>query len=265
LGEQGETIYHKKRSELELDTFNLLYVALTRAVEQLYIISEDMAPKSKTENLNHTSGLFINYLKDNEWWDPNKKEYCFGDSKRVHDQKIEKSKTTTQNAFISNGWKNHQISIVANSELLWDTNQGEAINYGNLLHEILSKINTKNDILEVLNQYLFKGVISKKTLNELIEILTKIVDHPKLSPYFEQNCKVFNERAILTVDKNLIIPDRMILIENRITILDYKTGEFNQKHVSQINSYANALSDLNYSVDKKLLVYINKEIVIEEI
>ncbi len=38
-GEEGQNIYIKHQSELELDNINLLYVSLTRAVEQLYVIS----------------------------------------------------------------------------------------------------------------------------------------------------------------------------------------------------------------------------------
>jgi ATP-dependent exoDNAse (exonuclease V) beta subunit len=40
INERGLEIYNQQREELELDNFNLLYVSLTRAVEQLHIITE---------------------------------------------------------------------------------------------------------------------------------------------------------------------------------------------------------------------------------
>ncbi len=55
----GRQIFEKRRKELELDNFNLLYVALTRAVEQLYIITEKKLGKDGHENLNYFSGIFI--------------------------------------------------------------------------------------------------------------------------------------------------------------------------------------------------------------
>ncbi len=40
LGEVGEEIYTDRRSQLQLDNINLLYVTLTRAIEKLYVFSE---------------------------------------------------------------------------------------------------------------------------------------------------------------------------------------------------------------------------------
>ena len=152
-----------------------------------------------------------------------------------------------------------------NSSLLWDTDQGIAIVYGNLIHEILSKIKTKNDISEVLSQYLFKGVIPFELQEEIQLIVNKIIDHPKLANYFEQNNVVFNEQEILTSDKKIVIPDRLVFNKNEVTIIDYKTGKPDKKYHNQINNYGEVLANLNYEVDKKILVYINDEIFIEEV
>jgi len=264
IGSEGKRLFAERREELELDNFNILYVALTRAVEQLYIISDIRLSKGN-EDLKSTSGLFINYLKENELWNPEQLDYSFGNSKRVNFKIKEESKTVSQHNFISNSWKNHNISIVANSSLLWDTEHGKAVVYGNLIHEILSNIKTKNDISDVLNQYLFKGVITFEDQKEIRLILNKIVNHSKLAPYFEQNNIVFNEQEILTSEKKIVIPDRLIFNENKITIIDYKTGKSDKKYHAQINNYAKVLNNLNFEIDKKILVYINDEIFIEEV
>ena len=39
VNNSGAEIYQKQIEELELDNFNLLYVALTRPIEQLYIVT----------------------------------------------------------------------------------------------------------------------------------------------------------------------------------------------------------------------------------
>jgi ATP-dependent exoDNAse (exonuclease V) beta subunit len=265
IGEQGKRLFEKQREEVELDNFNLLYVALTRPIEQLYIITEKNTSTKNEENLNHTSGLFINFLKQQNLWNSEQIDYSFGDKKRIYTEPKEESKTTLQNSFITNSWKNHNISIVANSSLLWETDQGKAISYGNLIHEILSKIKTKNDISAIVNQYVYKGTISDNERKEITTILNKIVNHQQLFTYFEQNNQVFNEQEIVTSDKKIIIPDRLILNNNKVTIIDYKTGISNKKHHHQISNYAKALENLNYSIEKKLLVYINNEIVVEEV
>ncbi|NQV76855.1 MAG: UvrD-helicase domain-containing protein, partial [Lutibacter sp.] len=265
IGEQGEHLFSQQREALELDNFNLLYVALTRPIEQLYIVSEKNISTKNEENLNHSSGLFINFLKELNVWNSEKSDYNFGDRKRINIPKIVENKTTTQNSFITNSWKNHNISIVANSSLLWETEQGKAIGYGNLIHEILSKIETKNDISNIVNQYVYKGEITKIQQKEITIILSEIVNHKQLHTYFEPNNQVYNEQEIVTLDKKIIIPDRLVIKDNKVTIIDYKTGKPDRKHFDQINNYAKALENLNYSIKKKLLIYINKEISIEEV
>lgn len=264
-GKQGELLFQERKEALELDNFNILYVALTRAVEQLYIVSENrVATKSESE-IRYTSSLFIHYLKQQSLWNSEVLEYTFGNPERLKIPLKEKRSTTIQTKFISNSWKNHNITIVANSSLLWDTEQGKAIGYGNLIHEILSKIKIKDDINEVVNQYVFNGTISKSEQHEIQEILISIVSHPQLKVYFDNNNEVYNEQEIITSDKKIIIPDRMVINNNEVTIIDYKTGNPEKKHQEQLQKYATTLENLNYTVSKKIVVYINSEIIIEEV
>ena len=265
IGKQGEQLFQERKEALELDNFNILYVALTRAVEQLYVVLENRNTSKSEGEIRFTSSLFINYLKQKSLWNPEVLEYTFGDSKRVAIPSKEDSNTTIQTAFISNSWKNHNISIVANSSLLWDTDQGEAIGYGNLIHEILSKIKTQNDINEVVNQYVFNGTISKKEQQEIKEILISIVSHPQLKVYFENNNEVYNEQEIITTDKKSVIPDRLVINNSKVTIIDYKTGSPDKKHQEQLQKYATVLESLNYTIVKKIVVYINTEIMIAEV
>tara|TARA_R110001583_G_scaffold35585_3_gene118260 strand:+ start:73033 stop:76179 length:3147 start_codon:yes stop_codon:yes gene_type:complete len=265
IGAQGERLFNQQRQEVELDNFNLLYVALTRPIEQLFIVSEKNTSAKNEENLNHTSGLFIHFLKQLNVWNSEKNEYSFGNKIRIEKETIEENKTTTQHSFITNSWKNHNISIVANSSLLWETEQGKAIIYGNLVHEILSKIKTKDDISVIVNQYLYKGVINNEQHKVLTSVLNEIVNHTLLHTYFENNNQVYNEREIVTLEKKIIIPDRLVVNKNKVTIIDYKTGKSDKKHHEQVNNYAKALESLDYTIEKKLLVYINDKIIVEEV
>ncbi|WP_456422575.1 UvrD-helicase domain-containing protein [Lutibacter sp.] len=265
ISEQGKQLFLKQREQQELDNFNLLYVALTRPIEQLYIVSEKNITSKGEENLSHTSGLFINFLKHKKMWNSEKYDYSFGNSKRVKIPEKKENKTTTLNSFITNSWKNHNISIVANSSLLWGTVQGSAITYGNLVHAILAEIKTENNILDVVNRYLYNGSITTEEQEEITIILKKIVNHKQLYSYFQQNTQVLNEQEIITSDKKIIIPDRLVIRGNKITIIDYKTGNPAKKYHKQLIKYAKALEDLNYFIEKKILVYINSEITIEEV
>lgn len=265
IGVQGEELYDKKREENELDNFNLIYVALTRAVEQLYVVLEKKINTKGEEDVKHSSGLFINFLIKESIWESEKCTYNFGNPKRIQTISKLNKKVINQQKFITNSWKNQNITIVANSSVLWETEKGEAITYGNLIHEILSKIKTQNDVDDAIETYVFNGTITEQEKIKILEVVNKVITHKNLISYFSQNVTVFTEQEILTKEHAIIIPDRLVFDNQNVTILDYKTGKPELRHEHQVNTYAQVLEDLNYQVQKKLLVYINDEILIKEV
>ncbi len=61
----------------------------------------------------------------------------------------------------------HNLNIVTKSGLLWDTQQEAAIERGNLVHLVLSKIKTNEDIDFAFNDLLVSGDITKENSEEL--------------------------------------------------------------------------------------------------
>ncbi len=264
VNKQGKEIYDERRTELELDSFNLLYVALTRAAEQLHIITEKKLDKKGIENPRYYSGVFISFLKENNLWDDDKNEYSFGSF--VNIEPLEKQDLTSQiqEEFISTPWKNHNITLLANSSKLWGTKRGEAKDYGNFLHKILSEVITKEDVAVVLEKQIQQGELSLEEKNQLQEIISSIISHPKLKEYYSKDVTVYNEREIVH-NNQIVIPDRLVFDkEKKVTIIDYKTGVSKKEHHFQLENYGSVLESLNYSVKKKVLIYSNEKISIEE-
>ncbi len=263
-GVKGEEIYNIRKSELELDSFNLLYVALTRAVEQLYIITEKKLNKKEEEDPKYFSGIFISYLKKHHLWHQEKNEYSFGDHDNLKTKLEIELASKTQQKFISTPWKDHKITMLANSSTFWGTKRGEAKNYGNLIHKILSEVITKDDVHKVTERYFQQGEIGLEEKEQLQERILKIVSHTKLKGYYSKDVVIYNEREIL-FKANTVIPDRLVFDNNNwVTIIDYKTGISKKEHHYQLENYASVLASLNYLVAKKVLVYINKTISVEE-
>ncbi|SEB96197.1 ATP-dependent exoDNAse (exonuclease V) beta subunit (contains helicase and exonuclease domains) [Tenacibaculum sp. MAR_2009_124] len=264
ISNRGKEIYEQQREELELDNLNLLYVALTRPIEQLHIITDKRISKTG-ENTNYYSGIFINYLKKNGLWNDTDLVYLFGNDTRKSEIKILENKTKTQDNFISSPWQDHNIYMLASASKLWNTKQEEAIEYGNLIHEMMSKIITAKDIPHVITEYTNQGIIQKKDTHFIKETISNIVKHPLLKEFFAEDVTVFSEREIVTIDNQIIIPDRLIIKNNIATIIDYKTGKASTQHHQQVLKYANALKEMNLEVHKKLLVYIGEEILVEKV
>ncbi|HLV69353.1 MAG TPA: 3'-5' exonuclease, partial [Xanthomarina sp.] len=265
FGDIGKEIYQTHRSELELDNINLLYVALTRAEEQLHIISKKDFNSKGEVNQNSYSGFFIDYLIYNSLWDENQLAYQFGNPIKTSEKKKETNDTLKQMAFISTPKHEHQIKIVTNSGYLWDTSQEEAIEKGNLLHHIMSKIKTQTDINFVMDDFININIISTEQALTLKEVVLNIVAHKSLKPYFTTDDIVYNERDIIGKSGIMYRPDRLIINkQNQVTILDYKTGAQDRKHIVQLEAYENVLLEMNFKVSKKILVYINDGIEVKE-
>ncbi len=266
INKEGAFLYSKHQSELELDNVNLLYVALTRPIEQLYIISSKNLDKNGNENLKNYSGLFINYLKSLTLWNDNKTQYEFGSCIKTSKKKAVAITALEQTEFISTPKKHHNIKVITNSGLLWDTSQKEAIEKGNLIHNIMAQIKTSIDVENTLRDFTGTGVITDEQSKSIKLAVQKIMEHPKLSTYFNSNYTVYNEKDIITKDGIALRPDRLnINNKNEVIIIDYKTGHQDKKHSQQLQIYADALNEMEFIVTKKILVYINDTLTIKEV
>ena len=266
VNDTGLEIYNQQREELELDNFNLLYVALTRAVEQLHIITEKKISSKGAENTNFYSGVFINYLIQNNLWKDDVLEYSFGAEIRVSKKETQNSVAEIHQKFISTPWQEHNVVLLASASKLWNTSQGEAINFGNLFHEILAKIFTQKDVNKVIAQYHQQGIIDENQLLVINNTIISVVNHPKLENYFSEEVIIYNEREIVDVDNQVIIPDRLVFTDkNEVVIMDYKTGNPSAEHHQQLLKYERVLKSMNFKVNKKLLIYINDEIDVVEV
>lgn len=261
-GDYGKEIFKNQTEELELDNFNLLYVALTRAKEQLFIISEKREIKDKKKFYSH---FFIDFLQNTGLWSDDILVYEFGSKERLSAKGEDKTNVEVQQEYISTSWQDHQINIVPSSELIRDSEREEAITFGNLVHEMMAGILTEKDIEQTVLKFINKGLVSKNDQQRMEELIKKIVSHRDLTIYFQADSIVMNEREILTKDGQILIPDRMVFDGNKVAIIDYKTGKQEKEHEQQINNYALVLQEMDFEIHERILVYIGKEIEVKKV
>ena len=265
-GKEGEIIYNRHQSELELDSINLLYVVLTRPVEQLYIISiKDITSKGIVNDKRY-SGLFINYLQELGLWNDSEFVYSFGTTKKISAAHNSLDNTLLETEFISTAKEDHNIKVVSKSGYLWDTNQQEAIEKGNLIHNIMSHIITFDDIDFVINDFIKSALITSQQAPLLKETILLIINHPQLQDYYSSNNTVYNERDIISKSGIILRPDRIVLnSKNEAVIIDYKTGLEDKKHEQQLKSYEDVLNEMNIKVKKRILIYVNDDINVKDV
>ena len=256
-GEEAARIYSEEEHKMELDALNLLYVALTRAEKALYVISEkDLARgEHKTD---YYSGLFIDYLKGKNLWSDDELVYSFGELEEapvIHEtkeqQKIDYSYTHKDRS---------SFKILTRSGMLWDTDREAALSKGNLIHYILGFIETEADIEPALQKAVQQGEIENQEVDEVRSKLQRVVKHPELNTYYKEGSIIKNEKDIITAAGQMLRPDRIVIKGKRATLIDYKTGKSNPKYKEQLYSYADALADMGYVVENKIIVYINEKV-----
>ena len=258
---EGEApqLYDELCFNSQLDALNVLYVAMTRPVQQLYVISKYELDKKGQENQKKFSGLLISYLRSSGKWNEGK-EYHFGDPKDLPQQVEEKEVSHQQQEFFSSATQANGIAIITRSGTLWDSRQKEAIEKGQLIHELFAGINSIKDVERVLKNAKEEGRFLEQEEKQIYNTIYEVVSHPQLKQYYSEEGISYNEREIVSEKGELLRPDRIVVNGNRISIIDYKTGNEDLKHHEQINSYAEVLTAMDYTVENKLLVYINEGI-----
>ena len=257
FGEETSEIFFKHQSKLELDNVNLLYVALTRAADQLYIIGRKTVDLILDKPTKTYSDLLIKFLFSIGKWNQGVLEYSFGSGASFEPKNRPLVRTIKPKRFFSNTQQNLEISIKASRSFEIKNSNKEALEKGNLIHAILAKVNSFRDIDCVVKSFFDRGLISSYDSKEITNVIHSIVSHPILKSFYKDDIEAYNEREILTKNNQIIIPDRLILQKDKsAVIIDYKTGAKIKRHEDQLDHYSSVVKSLGYRIDKKILIYI---------
>lgn len=234
----------------KIDRLCVLYVATTRPVEHLYLYLQRPSGKGESTEIlsfienkvgNMEENEFDLYPNTDENWKKvnKKKEKSY---RSIPIQSLSRTAKNLDNITIATPSKNYQNTV-------------DKVRAGIFTHEILSKIKTKNDINKVLNTYLLEGTITKEEKVDIQQRIQSITENPQYAPYFSEGVQVISERDIL-FQNSTYRPDRLVKMPEGWVIIDFKTGEENEKHLTQIEVYRNILEQLGKKVIKTEIIYI---------
>lgn len=257
-GEKAAEVYHAKAQEELLDNINILYVALTRAEEQLYIISNRNFT-ARGELTNNMSSYFIKYLMQKQLFDNTVAEYAFGSPEKLSLAGAVTAKQQTIKV-VKERFNPRAVKIAQRESLMWGSARLKAIEFGNVMHEILSFIKTANDIPLAIVKATEAGLITQSQQDEVRSTLQTVINHPELQEFFAEGAVIYNETDIIRKDVATIKPDRVVVHNGKAYLLDYKTGGHLPKYERQLANYHYALEEMGLVVAKKALVYIGEDV-----
>ena len=247
----GDSFFSESlKNEMEMqriDNLNIFYVCLTRARKEMHIIAKN-PPKSLIDGKsspNDLSQLLYLYCEQNG--------YTFGSPYRWNEaSKKEDSEIEEFDAEYETYGMNPEACsrrFVASSEA-WDYFSEEGIGQSKRLrgieqHALLSRIRTSDDAPEVLRS------IEPQTRELLLE---RISAH---SEWFSPELKTLNEVAIIDSFGNTNRPDRVLVDEEgRVTVIDFKFGEEDEKYSGQVRRYMRLFREMGYGEVSGYIWYV---------
>lgn len=274
-----EKDYHYERLQETVDNLNLLYVAFTRARQNLFVygkrdvsnirsrLIQDCLPDvARTLEGCKLSGM------DEEKTEPIVMEYGELDINRQR-----KAEKESDNVFLKpvNRLTIHpdtyplkarfRQSNKSRDFIKGDDEQstrGEYIQLGVILHQVFSTIQTADDVESALSQLRIDGVLNAAPDEEkLREMLQRRLQTPKVKEWFSGQWEVYNERDILTVDEQsgevkTYRPDRVMVNGTEMIVIDFKFAAQRPEHVSQVKGYMELLKRMSHLTVKGYLWYV---------
>ncbi|MCP4217906.1 MAG: UvrD-helicase domain-containing protein, partial [bacterium] len=245
--------FKAEKDKVLIDNINLLYVAFTRAVDNLYIITRR---KKNDVNAQLLETHALPMLQETD-------EDCFTMGEELRHTRKEAKETGifhySGEQMISNKWYS-KIHIRRKAKEFWrfeESYRTERRNWGTLVHQILAKIRTQDDIPTEVKRCFIAGDISAEEKEILLEKMSALFQVPGVAEWFapDQPGEVFVEAPIMT-PRGTVIPDRVIAAPGQTIIIDYKTGEADEKHHFQMIRYRNVLAAMGYKNITCFLLYI---------
>ena len=239
-----------------VEGMNLLYVALTRPTDRLYLLGKN-SDFSKNKDRVNVSMLLYDYLAGKNLWEPQCPHYIIhqGTLQPVHKQHASGNETFTITNDKTTDWqKKARLRRMASRMFDLETFEKERDN-ALLLCEALRQLENTGHVETCLDKLAAEGTLGETERVALGKDLREIVSHEMLKPHFSPKAQIKSVREILSRHTlNLTPPDRVAVDGTTVFIMRYISKEPVQDDEICLNRYAKALTQMGYRTVEQLLV-----------
>lgn len=187
-------------------------------------------------------------------WSTQKHCYTFGDFKMLEETNAAHENEPKAIVFQYNENTQQRYALLLHKDTLVSEKVLQAQNLGQQLHYLLEQLDVYP--LEKSLEKTLKAYPSSDLEMLKIQALG-IISHENLEKYYQKGLSAYNEKDIFTQNGSVVRPDRLLFNENKVTVIDYKTGAEKEEDQVQIKSYGALLEEMGYEVENKILVYVD--------
>ena len=267
--------YYRERVYAHVDNINLLYVALTRAEEELYLFVPSYK-KDKDFTENSVGKLIWERIGENAIIEEGKNPYVeYGTPQEQIPTKQEcdenQKEEKVRNILISNYPTTlSELNLRMPEQRYFEEKETNLspVNIGILMHSILKDATDANDILARIDKAFEMGKINQSQAARLKSIIKREFKQQLAREWFSEWDVVRNENDIISKcitnddtnqSKRLVIsrPDRVMIKGNKAVAVDYKFGRGKEeKHRDQVKDYMQLLKQMGYTEVKGYVWYL---------
>jgi len=251
-----------------MDALNMLYVALTRPRTEMYLWITAVSEGSKSESLsvnihNAIKNSALEFEIDQQT-DYIRYTYAPGfDAKSPFLRDNTKRITSLPTQHLD--WRNklvirHKSSDFYSMSLSYIQQQKE---YGTFMHEVLSTIDTPDDLENSITKLYARGSINRSEIPVLKTKLAAIISAPIAADWFAPKWNIIKEKALLDMYGHLHIPDRIVMNEHEIQIIDFKFAKPADEHLAQVAQYSKLLLQM-YNLPVRAFLYYPELAMVKE-
>lgn len=253
--------YDKEYERILLDELNALYVAFTRPAERMYALLEK-GTRSKTSvyysNVNQLITALFD-IWDGEEIQARKAGGVFEVGEALKKERNEESKSNVEKITPSNLTDFLWFPEIAfkDADAIQDESIKDDIKKGNQLHLLLSKTDDVDEIEHEAKRLVMLGRIDKKWSEELAKTAVNVLQLLEKGLSISKAIKSLSEQDLIMGEDEVKRPDKIYVFQDKVVVVDFKSGMAQSKYKKQVLSYINDLKDIGYTNVKGYLLYSN--------
>ena len=236
-------------NQIMMDKVNLLYVAMTRPVERLYILNH-----YRKSTLGRLFQNAFDLIEGAEMTDSGYELRLGTDQRTTVKSKEESNQFFIPKQSSDNLWF-PDIALQDREELIEEPVLSDEQRFGNQFHLAISKIHFKDEIEIKLHALIQAGEVEAQFEADLHTSLIELFDSENYIELFNGATRVLSEQAFIVSKSEQLRPDLIILKKDCTIVVDYKTGIPKQKDVKQVKMYKKVLTEVGYPAVQSYLFY----------
>ncbi len=135
---------------------------------------------------------------------------------------------------------------------------------GVVLHDILSEIVTPSDLEGAVRKAFMEGMLTREEASEASGLLSERLASAEKRGWFPESYdRILNESALIDERGEMLRPDRVVIKDGKVMIIDYKFGEHYKIYERQLMKYADIWRRMGYGDVSAYLWYVHTDEVVE--